>query len=303
MALEKEKASPIHLVIPPTLQITGAKLSTMTQALAYKAIIQQKTTKDDMRRRRTTLNVMRVKESIKTKFGYIPTEAALWKSIRHKDFSRKTRYFLWMTTHDAYMTGTHWTRPNLKPELQERALCAHCDEIEDLEHILTSCRSPGQITIWNLTAELWERKRTDTAWDHPTLGDILGCGLAMIKSPEKKENRLAGETRMWRILLGESAYLIWKLRCERVIANDNQPFSEREVKNRWIAMLNERLELDCRMSNKKYETKAIPKRLVQKTWRGLLFDEQNLPDDWTSTTGVLVGIESDRRRRTGTRER
>ncbi|KAJ4484642.1 hypothetical protein C8R41DRAFT_707486, partial [Lentinula lateritia] len=37
-AVRKEKASYINLHPPRTLHVTGAKLSTMTQALAYKAI-------------------------------------------------------------------------------------------------------------------------------------------------------------------------------------------------------------------------------------------------------------------------
>jgi hypothetical protein len=35
----------------------------------------------------------------------------------------------------------------------------------------------------------------------------------------------------------------------------------------------------------------------------VLAREGELPDNWVSNTGVLVGIESDLRRRTGTRER
>jgi lysine/ornithine N-monooxygenase len=101
----------------------------------------------------------------------------------------------------------------------------------------------------------------------------------------------------------ESAYLIWILRCERVIAKDNSPFSEEEIESRWWKMMNERLHLDMRMTNKKFEKKAISKRLVKNTWKRLIQNENELPEDWVNLAGVLVGIEQDRRRRTGNRER
>ncbi|THU83229.1 hypothetical protein K435DRAFT_689910, partial [Dendrothele bispora CBS 962.96] len=155
-ALERNKASPIHLSVTPTLLVTGAKLSTMTQALAYKAIKQWKATVAT--RQRTNRNILNIKDTTQQHFDYIPTEEKIWKSIRHKDIERKTRYFLWMAIHDAYMTGTHWLRPNFKPELQERAYCPHCDEVEDLNHILTKCNTPGQKTVWDMAEKLWERK-------------------------------------------------------------------------------------------------------------------------------------------------
>ncbi|KAJ3896995.1 hypothetical protein F5879DRAFT_761446, partial [Lentinula edodes] len=40
--VEKVKASYINLCFPPTLHVTGAKISAMTQALAYKVIMTQK---------------------------------------------------------------------------------------------------------------------------------------------------------------------------------------------------------------------------------------------------------------------
>ncbi|THU76041.1 hypothetical protein K435DRAFT_563958, partial [Dendrothele bispora CBS 962.96] len=80
-------------------------------------------------------------------------------------------------------------------------------------------------------------------------------------------------------------YLTWKLRCERVIANENTPFSDQEVQNKWLTMVNERLNLDSLMS-RKYEGKAILKDLVKQTWKGLLHKEHELPDEWTGTNGV-----------------
>ncbi|KAJ7690182.1 hypothetical protein B0H17DRAFT_840783, partial [Mycena rosella] len=39
-----------------------------------------------------------------------------------------------------------------------------------------------------------------------------------------------------------------------------------------------------------YGPLAFKKQLILDTWSGLLMDEDALPDDWTLTEGVLVGI-------------
>ena len=41
----------------------------------------------------------------------------------------------------------------------------------------------------------------------------------------------------------------------------------------------------------KFGNLALKKDLVLRTWSGLLMNEDALPDDWTYTVGVLVGIQ------------
>ena len=61
----------------------------------------------------------------------------------------------------------------------------------------------------------------------------------------------------------------------------------------WLTAINKRLQLDCILTNyKQYGRKALPPPLVQQTWKGTLQDESGLPDDWYSTSGVLVDIGS-----------
>ncbi|KAJ4464950.1 hypothetical protein C8R41DRAFT_912550 [Lentinula lateritia] len=285
-AVGKVKASYINLCPPHTLHVTGAKISAMTQALAYKVIMTQKSSDADMYRRRTEINIMRVQNCVEDMFGYIPTPETFWKSIRHKDLELKLQIFLWKVTHDAYWTGTRWA--NLpKPELQERAICSVCEEVDDFAHILTKCQSPGQETIWQLAGQLWGKKANNIPWRTPTIGDILGCGLARIKN---QQVILTGDCRLWKLLIALSAYLIWTLRCERVIANEGRPFQQIEIQNRWNKSINNQLKMDCQMAHKRYEEKALPRGLVIQTWRGVIKDEKNLPMDWIDTDGVLVGI-------------
>ncbi|KAF5318885.1 hypothetical protein D9758_019007 [Tetrapyrgos nigripes] len=299
-ATTKVTEDQLVLDVPPKLRITGAKLKMLTQKLAYMAIRQRKSAA--MPDRPRTRNVItQVKEQAQTLFDISPTDSVIWTSIRSKDLERKTRYFLWMIANNAYMTGTQWQRTGYTEEAKERAVCQHDRKIEDIAHILSGCESPGQELIWDLTGELWEKKGSSLQWERPALGTIVGARLAVLKTPGGA--RKTGEERLWRILIAESAYLIWKMRCERVIQKDNVPFTTREIENRWLHMIDERIQLDRCMTNQKYGNKGISPNLVRATWQGLLKREHTLPDDWVTNTGVLVGIESDLRRRTGPRGR
>ncbi|KAF8059886.1 hypothetical protein FPV67DRAFT_1424487 [Lyophyllum atratum] len=119
------------------------------------------------------------------------------------------------------------------------------------------------------------------------MGSILGSPLADFK--DEGGIRLSGDSRLYRILMVESAYLILKLRCARVCEFENQAFSSQEVRNRWAKAMNERLKMDSLMTNRKYEHKALDKDLVLETWKGVLQNEEDLPVDWTGVVGVLVG--------------
>ncbi|KAJ7458711.1 hypothetical protein B0H11DRAFT_1693074, partial [Mycena galericulata] len=86
--------------------------------------------------------------------------------------------------------------------------------------------------------------------------------------------------------------LIWKLRCERVIGHDGVPASEQEIHNRWLHAINERIEIDRNLTNhlkfgKQY---SVAPSLVLETWKGVIKDEDKLPDDWLRGPEVLVGI-------------
>ncbi|KAF8178320.1 hypothetical protein K438DRAFT_1467117, partial [Mycena galopus ATCC 62051] len=152
---KKQAADQVNLEVPLNLKVTGAKLTAMTQSLAYTAIRERNMKKKLKKRARTQANMERAKAEAEDNFGFIPTEARIWKSIRNNDLSRQIRYFLWMVTHDAYIVGTHWLRDSNSPEKQERGICQHCGIPETMEHILSQCEAPGQESVWRLAKELW----------------------------------------------------------------------------------------------------------------------------------------------------
>jgi ribonuclease HI len=218
-------------------------------------------------------------------FGRCVTDADIWKAMSTKDFLPRTAQFLWKSIHNAHRIGKYWTHI---PECEERAICSGCDGVtEDLEHILLKCASPGQEIVWRAAESLWREKEGD--WPNLSLGVILGCGLAEFRDDKGKIKE--GTRRLYRIIMSESAYLIWRLRNERRISRNGTPASEEEIINKWKYTINQRLQVDIVLANqpRKGKRPALAPQLVLTTWSGTLDSEQNLPANWLREPRVLVG--------------
>ncbi|KAJ7831988.1 hypothetical protein B0H13DRAFT_1605551, partial [Mycena leptocephala] len=125
----------------------------------------------------------------------------------------------------------------------------------------------------------------------PSLGAILGCGLVVIS--DDKGRPLPGASRLYRILISESIFIIWKVRNSSVISQGGQSLSNTEIQNRWLHAINQRLNLDRTLTNRARYGKqfSVKPDLVLQTWSSTLKDEEELPDDWLRVPKVLVGIE------------
>ncbi|KAJ3828617.1 hypothetical protein F5880DRAFT_1621083 [Lentinula raphanica] len=172
--------------------------------------------------------------------GSTPSEGVLWKSVRHKDITKRIQFFLWMLYHDAYKVGEYWEQI---PGFEQRANCPHCRVPETMEHILLECTCPGQQTVWDLAKELWSNQKSH--WINPSFGTILACGAISVRDESGKH--MPGESRLLRIIVSESAHLIWKLRNERVI-NDTGPVSTERITKRWRTAIEGRYQLDCTLT-------------------------------------------------------
>jgi ribonuclease HI len=274
----------IDLSVNGKFNLTGAQLSCMSQALTYQGI--QKL-KEITPRNSTVINLDITRHAVKDLSNKLPSDATIWHSIRNKDITRTIRVFLWKMLHKTQKCGDYWL--NI-PGFEHRANCTVCRVDESMSHILTECPIPGQKEIWDLTRRLWEKKHN--VWPETrNLGAIVGSGLANFQDSEG--HCKPGANRLYKILMSESAHLIWKLRCTRVVelGDDNETWpSKQEIHNRWVHAMNRRLTLDIAMTNKHYGDKALNKYIVLQTWSGVLKDEASLPEDWTRQTGVLVGI-------------
>ena len=281
---QKEEHDLIDLTVKHKFNLTGAQLSCITQAFAYQGIKERLTVGP---RTSTMINLDVTRHAVKHITGHLPTDATIWHSIRNKDISRSIRVFLWKMLHGAHKCGGYWLKI---PEYEHRSICPHCKVEESMTHILTECDIPGQKEVWSLAKALWLKKHN--YWPEITnSGNITGCGLIRFTSDDGRNKH--GANRLYRILVSESAHLIWRLRCNRVIETNNikeEWPSKKEIQNKWMKIMNKRLALDQAMTNTRYEKKAIKDEVVPHTWSGTLHDEGHLPDNWIRNAGVLVGM-------------
>lgn len=239
-------------------------------------------------RQKAYINTERIRLGVKDITGILHTDKDIWESFRNKDMSRQQRALYYKNAHDAHKIGEYWK--NI-PNYEWRQDCPHCETQESKDHIYIECDAPGREIIWQLAEKLLRMKTPN--WPQICYGTVFGSNLITIKDGKGKKDR--GATRLYRIIMAESKHLIWKIRCERRISKGDDPeqhHSEKEIHNRWLHQVNLRLQLDQAMTNaRKYGPKALSKKKVTETWSGTLLNGEDLPDDWVSKSGVLVGIQ------------
>ena len=277
----------IDLRIPVGTMDAGAELARTSQSLIY----QHLTTRGSINRAATRRTIEKVKAATEEFFGETPTEEAMWRSMRHRDITKKIRNFLWKHAHGVYRLGRFWSHI---PGCEDRGVCPLCGKQETIEHLLTECDATERQTIWDQTNALWRRRYDD---DIPTTeGAVLGGGLANFKKMDGKPD--AAKNRLYRILITEAAHLIWVLRCERRIASSDSPegyHTVEAVRNRWYRKINERMQVDCLLTNDYlYGRKAQKTRKVYDTWAKCSTNTEDLHRDWCRHPGVLVGTTSRR---------
>ena len=292
MALEKAKdgireaiTTFPDLTMPGNFEVKGAKLSMMTQALLYQGIMERKAKPS---RRGTVIGLDMARHAVQEVSGYLPTDQKIWLSLKNQDIAKNTRAYLWKCIHNAHRCGAFWLKI---PGYEQRATCHICGCDESMEHIITECHASGQVTVWKLVCTLFNKKGIPHNTT-PSFGQVLGCGLVNLHNQKGKSQE--GHSRLYTIVISESAYLIWRLRCEWKFErgeNEERIHTTAEIESRWIAMINTKLKFDCLMTDRRrYGRKAINPEVVRKTWNGVLSDERSLPDDWVSEAGVLVGM-------------
>jgi len=235
----------------------------------------------------TTMNMAMAVHAAHEISGSTPSSEQVWLSIRDRDTPKNIRGFLWKSLHGAYKIGEFWDRI---PHYEQRGKCGVCGSLETMEHILIECKSLASRTIWQAANDLWCKREAN--WPEIRFGTILSCNLADFRDNGGKKK--LGKSRLFKIIVLESAHLIWKLRCERTIKLNGirEKFhSETEIYNRWIHTINMRLKFDRLLTDSmRYGKKALKVETVLKTWSGILLNEDNLPENWVHKSGVLVGM-------------
>ncbi|KAF8993830.1 hypothetical protein BDQ17DRAFT_1169044, partial [Cyathus striatus] len=261
-----EQDTYINTYIERNLRLSGIKLQSITQSLAYQGILREERSISDLERRSTTINLDIIRYGIHERTGKIPTDRAIWASSRSKNIQHKrVRNFIWKTIHEIHKCSKSWKKIN---SLEHRAHCPTCDTEETMEHILTECRATRQNIVWKLVRRLLEMR--NISWEDTSFGSIIGCGISSWKMEDNKKHPRAD--RLFMMIVSALAYFIWCLRCEWRIEHRcdvEKIASEREVHNRWLSMINEMLKTDLQSLSKKYNKKrTINPKLVKDTWIG-----------------------------------
>jgi ribonuclease HI len=235
-------------------------------------------------RKSTVANLKKICKAIEDAFGRNVSDTDIWKAVSVKDILPHTAQFLWRSIHNAHRIGKYWTHI---PECGDCTTCQECGVLEDLDHILTACKSPGQGIIWEAAKSLWLEK--EAIWPTVSLGTILGCGLAEFRNDKGRTK--PGTQRLYRILISKSTYQIWLIQNNRVISRDGAPASKEEIINKWKFAVNQRLQVDKSLVNRPIRGKhpALAQKLVLETWSGTLDNEDSLPANWLREPRVLVG--------------
>ncbi|OSD02737.1 ribonuclease H-like protein [Trametes coccinea BRFM310] len=286
---EKEQPTAQWKMEPPEqLRLSGAKIMSMSQSLAYKEIRQRKG-KAVAQRRNTKANIERIVEDVQRVCNYAPSDEAIWRALEGKHVTQECKQFLWKVTHQAFRIGDYWLRDGMPDELKTRAKCRICDKIEDMDHILLECESEERTLAWKLTRNLWTS--TGERWIEPNWGVVVGSPCVTFRNQQGQRMSLV-EAR-WTILMTETAYFIWKMRCERVIKLEGARFAEQEVKRRWRSTINGRLRMDRWVTSRKQTKRSLSPSELEGVWKPLLASADELPMDWTRNVGVLVGMRHD----------
>ena len=191
---------------------------------------------------------------------------------------------MFKSIHNTHKIGCYW----LKIEnFNKRSLCPTCNEEETLDHILTECQVNTRTEVWEATRNTWPYD--ESLWPPITPGTILGCGLLEIntidqsaaQNQEEHPNEPSlsiGATRLARILISEAAYLVWTLRCGRVI--NGRTYTNKTIKMAWCNTINRRLAEDVTTATKIVRRDDHTK-LIHNTWyRALRKTHRELTEDW-----------------------
>ena len=255
LGADKPILDELILDVPMTFNLQGAKISALTQALAYQGIMERLPTHPH--RTTTTENLQKTREAIHRYNGLLKTDESIWAGTWRHTSQTRFKQFLYKALHGTQKLRKYWKHISHK---ENHEFCLTCEPrmTESMEQILIHCQATPRRQIWALAEELWPHEQN--LWPKISLGIILGCRTITLPPEENQENPDEGETerhshnwaakRLLQILISEAAHLVWVLRCERVIGDGEQEYqivqthTESKIHSRWLKIINAQLTKD-----------------------------------------------------------
>ncbi|KAG1786911.1 RnaseH-domain-containing protein [Suillus plorans] len=237
----KTTTDTIDTYVPRNFDLQGTKLSKINQKTAYNALMIKK----HIDYKRPTLGMLDItRYAVETLTTTLETDETIWRGCRNNNLSKKVQIFLYKTLNNVFRIGEFWAQI---PTFGHRAK-----------------------RIWDLAKNLWPNKHSP--WPEPSLGLILGSGNISLprnaqahdENDKKRAAIIKGASRLLKILISESAYLIWvvRLQLDRATACKSKRSTKTtsEIYNTWADVIE--------INNDKYKTGK----------------------DWVNALEVLVGI-------------
>jgi ribonuclease HI len=132
---KKDIPDDVDLLIPPVFDVQGAKLSMLTQKIAYRGIMDQR---QQSQRGCMTHNLDRARHTVEEITDHLENDGTIWRNCQRKDLRKKVQQFLVKSIHGAFKIGAYW---RMIPGYEDRTTCRLCREnaTETMEHILLQC--------------------------------------------------------------------------------------------------------------------------------------------------------------------
>jgi len=230
-ALTQNEITEPNLRTREEFDVQGVRLRVLTQKLAY--AFTSKANTEEAGGIKTLQNMMRAKNDIEEMTGTRPHDSQLWKGIKKIEQLRVSD-FLWKMMHGRIKCGS-WFR-NI-PQWEEKQYCP-CGQVEEMEHILLTCKENKTEDLWKMIADIWN-KMTETPFVKPTMGVILGIGSVTIRKKKTEDPALS---YIYRVFVLTAAWVIWRNRNERVF-NEVKPSQALQV-TKWLGDLKETIRIE-----------------------------------------------------------
>ena len=274
----------------PELFNNRAQLCKLNQNMAYCLIHRSQPIPLSINKN-AIINLDLIREATSNLNGSHPPNERIWLAITKNwcNLSSGVRNFLWKLIHNAHKCGNHWLKIR---NFKDRGVCHNCNTTESMQHIIFNCEANHCSHAWDIVKELCSLKCIP--WPHSfDITSIMALPLLKVKS--ENDRIRTGATHLLLIAASECAFLMWKTCCKRLFDDNtetqNKTPAPQEIRHNLITILNERLEHDHILTSwKRYQSRALPGKLVLNTWSGTLLNESSLPEDWLKANGVLVGI-------------